>query len=1102
MIPMRFGAARLLAFLVALLLLAAVLPARADTPVSLFLSFRGNVNFTGTEEVLRTKNNNDPCSLVRYGTVIYANLTGIPSGATILSAQLYWAGSGNTPDYTVNFDGYDVTAPTKSSTTINRQYTSRAYANNTYYNYFSGAADVTNIVKKKGNGYYSFSNLRVENGSPWCAVQGVVGGFALVVVYSHPNEPFRMLNLYEGFQDFQNTSLKIDLGDFNVPNPLPSSVTGRIGHITWEGDQTLSQGGEDLLFNGYEMTDKYPNSSTWFNPPGNQFNSASNVTGDSTSYGIDFDIYTLKSPVIQPGQRTATTTYRSGQDLVILSAEIVAMPYVANADLALAMVRNGDLTAGTQSSYTLTVTNGGIDDETGPVTVVDTLPAGLRLDSAAGTGWTCTNVKSSTKTVVTCTQDGPVKAKAKMTPIVIKVTPSAAGNYTNSATVSGKTGDDNSANNTATNSATAASATVAASLVLTREACKVNDIIDGEGSACHSFTGPVTAASTRTVIYITSFSTNAQGEKVASKLGTADYALPVEFKFTCAPGLFTEIVYGNTKFACNSANFVTLNAMLKAGEASAVVSDGSALSFMYADVGRVGMTMRYAGATNPAVNFISRPSYIGIEAVERVSDGYADQQGISPNWAKPDIGFAKAGEPFTMRICARMVNGNCAPSFGFEPEAEDFEFKLDVFAVNLSGTPRLPIVSGTRNEDGEKIVDVQKIVSDAWLLEKQPDSDTEFVRGTGGYSNMYIATARWFEAGMLGITPRLTNYLATGQVGTDGGGGAAAARMSAGTRVVGRFYPDHFETSATSKLDCLAPMNCPVTPGAEVEGAVYSTQPFEFGIKAYGLPRDGAPSPLSLYQNQIIDTLKPRPLTLTASKTPSQAEAPALGAFTAPTGTQLTPPKAVNDYPEQKGLVAWTLGPPYDPAKRTVATWGAPTPVYLRASMKEFRGSKAGYTEETITSQTPAGAPAGSKYEDGLVVVAGRLYVDNVFGSELLRLPVPLAAQYWSGSAWSPSRNDDNVVASAVKPLSCTKAFAKNGVSGACASILQFVGSVGPVPLKGGKGILSLPSAPRGTRGSVDFTVDSSEAPWLPSTQARATFGLYRSPLIYLREVY
>jgi MSHA biogenesis protein MshQ len=59
-----------------------------------------------------------------------------------------------------------------------------------------------------------------------------------------------------------------------------------------------------------------------------------------------------------------------------------------------------------------------------------------------------------------------------------------------------------------------------------------------------------------------------------------------------------------------------------------------------------------------------------------------------------------------------------------------------------------------------------------------------------------------------------------------------------------------------------------------------------------------------------------------------------------------------------------------------------------------------------------------------------------------------------------------------------------------------------PVGLVHGKGRLILQAPARGTVGSVDYTLDSVDAPWLPSTQARATFGLYKSPLIYLREVY
>jgi hypothetical protein len=1091
---MHSTARRLLAFLAGLLLLACGLPARADTPVSLLLSFRGNVNFVGTEEVLRTKSNKDPCSLVKNGTVIKAALSGIPSGATILSAQLYWAGSGATGDYTVNFDGTDVTAPSKTATTANRQYIATATANNTTYTYFSGAADVTSIVKKKGNGSYSFSGLKVDNGNPWCAVQGVVGGFALVVIYSHPDEPFRMLNLYEGFQDFQNTSLKIDLGDFKVPDPLPAKVTGRVGHITWEGDQTLSQGGEELLFNDVEMvsTYPYPNQSYWFNPPGNQFNSASNVTGDATSYGIDFDIYTLASPTIKPGQRTATTTYRSGQDLVILSAEIVAMPYVANADLALAMTRSGDLTAGTQSSYTLTVTNGGVDDEMGPVTVVDTLPAGLKLDSASGTGWTCTNVKSSTNTVVTCTQDGPIKSGAKMSPIVIKVTPSAAGNYTNSATVSGKTGDDNSANNTATNAANAANPAAAATLVLTREACTVGAAIvsSDDEAGCHTFSGPVVAADGTTPIYVTNVAT-VSGQQVASKKGDTDTTVPVEFKFGCTPASTVGITYSKAAFTCNSTAWTSVQVKFLAGRASGLASDGSAPLFNYADVGRLTMSMRSGTTESPVANFVSRPSYIGFDTIERTSanGSYPDQKGDADSgWAKPDTGFVKAGEPFVMRICARMADKKCAPSFGLEAEAADFDFQLDLFAVNLKGTPKLPI---TKN-------DTDRLVREAFVI------DVKF-RRTSLYPNMYIAQARWFEAGMLGITPRLTEYLGTGQVGGSTAAPDQAGRLVAGTRVVGRFYPDHFVTDATAQLDCLPPMNCPTAPGLEVEGAVYSMQPFDFGIQAYGLPKtNGEASLLKLFQNQIIDPANPRPLTLTSAKAPNVSQSQNVGRFDSDPSAQLKPPATADDYPEQKGLATWRLGDKYDPANRTVNSWGAPTPVYLRASMKEFRGATGspGYTEENITSQTPATAAAGTRYEDGLLVVAGRLSVANVFGSDLLRLPVPLSAQYWSGSAWVPSSKDDNTVASSIKPVSCIRAFAKNLASGACKDTPLSVTGTVPVVLKAGKGILTLQAPARGTQGSVDYTVDSSEAPWLPSTQARATFGVYKSPLIYLREVY
>ena len=1094
--------------LLAMILLGAAPAAHADTPISLFQSFRGTVNFTGTEAVLRNNNNNNPCSLVATGTAVSASLSGIPSGATILSAQLYWAGSGTTPDYSVTLNGNTVEAPVKSATTITRRYVATSYANYTTYTYFSGAADVTAIVKNKGNGTYTFNDLKVDNGRPWCTVQGVVGGFALVVIYSHPDEPFRMLNLYEGFKDFQNSSLKIDLGDFKVPNPLPANVTGRVGHITWEGDSTLSQGGEDLLFNGYEMTDS-------LNPKGNQFNSASNIRNDKYSYGVDFDVYTLKSPVIQPGQITGTSVYQSGQDLVILSAEIVAMPYVANADLALSMTRSGDLTVGSSTDYTLTVTNVGIDAEVGPVKVVDTLPAGLKLVSTSGTNWYCTSaVQTSGQTVVTCTQNGPVKPGAKMTPLVIAVTPAETTSYTNSAVVSGVTGDDNSKNNSASNTSSSTDY-YGASVAFTKESCTPGQkiVTVPTDAGCHKFIGPVVAADTNTRIYITAVTVK-DGAQVATALDTKDNTLPIELRFSCLPNAGNvPISYaGLTNFDC-AGNPKTVNVKLPANKATGVLADNGVLGpFFYADVGRVSLSMRVYGTLMGTVNFISKPSEIRFRDIVRVSDDYQDPGGLSgsTNWAKPDIGFAVAGEPFLMRVGAMMADGKWAPSFGNEAaalkgvlpaESLDLDFELDYFAVNLKGSPKVGLFANTDTLAG--------VVQDALVLDKDA-AGQDFRRSTkAGLTNMFEVTARYFEAGNLAITPWLEDYLGTGQVG--GPSTSPMGSFMAGTRVVGRFYPDHFETTATANFVCPASMNCPAAAGASVNnGGTYSMQPFTFAVKAFGLPKPGGggPTPLALYQNIIIDPAKPRPLTLTASKAPNLSQAPGVGAFVTDPGTQLGWPTgaAANDFPDLGGTATWRLGAPYDPAKRSASTtWGAPTAVYLRAAMDEFRGAGTSSTKVTVSSLTPAGAAADTQYEGGLMVVAGRMFVPNVFGSDLMRLPVAVSAQYWNGSAWTISDfDDDSTVGSAIKPVakSCRQAFAVDA-TGTCKSAtpLALAGTY-PLRLTDGRGTLTLAAPARGTLGGVDYTFDNSAAPWLPSTQARATFGIYRSPLIYLREVY
>jgi uncharacterized repeat protein (TIGR01451 family) len=119
---------------------------------------------------------------------------------------------------------------------------------------------------------------------------------------------------------------------------------------------------------------------------------------------------------------------------------------VAAADLLLANTVNGALRVGSQGRYTLTVRNDGPDDTNAPVTVVDTLPAGLGLAAAdTSEGFTCTTAGQE----VSCTRAAAVATGSSAVVILsVNVGSAAFPTVTNSATVF-YAGDPDSSNNVA-----------------------------------------------------------------------------------------------------------------------------------------------------------------------------------------------------------------------------------------------------------------------------------------------------------------------------------------------------------------------------------------------------------------------------------------------------------------------------------------------------------------------------------------------------------------------------------------------------------------------------------------------------------------------------
>lgn len=741
---------------VLMLLLASVWQgAHADTEIRLLKSFIGKVNFVGTQKTIRNKGNNKACEVFSPTTDRTATLSGIPAGATILSAHLYWAGSGAKADNGVLLDGVQVSAP------ADRQYTSSTIGNG--FDYFAGAADVTEQVTKKRNADYTFSGLTVSIGKPYCAVEGVLGGFSLLVIYSDEKETFRLLNLYEGLRFTRYNGVTLNLSGFRVPNPI-GAATGRIGHITWEGDGSLDGSGETLTFNDYQMTDR-------MNPAGNQFNSQSNINGDNRSYGIDFDAYTVGSPVIKPGDTTASTSYESGQDLVLLNAEIVALPNVPMADLSIEMTRNNEMALGQEVGYSITVTNNGPSGATNPTVVTNTLPAELKYLSSAGVGWAC----SVAGQVVTCSHSSSLASGAALPALTITATVVAKGTIVNSAVASGKEFDPEQANNTATAKGTVAGGS---SYKFTHGECRSGTAFGHPDQTCTDVLPTVTAGVAST-IHITAMSDGVPTMLSADKttLVKMSFALschkPSKWAGVSASYAGTALkacaIDGNDPAEWSPVKDVSV----PAGSASAPAT------FAYDDVGRIQLFLRAEGATGlgTALPFVSVPYEI------RVTNAAFKDTPIDQS-APP---FVPAGAPFDVTVGAYNAHGQPTPNFGAEGTAAfalpSVERGAPPGSLAEQAMTKLPVLEGA----------------------------LEGINGGTAAGKLKID-----EVGVVKLTPALAPALYLG------------LPVKATPAYAGRFYPAYFLASAR-QMDCLPRMLC----SADVSTAAYAKQPLIATVTAH-----------------------------------------------------------------------------------------------------------------------------------------------------------------------------------------------------------------------------------------------------------------------------
>ena len=337
-----------------------------------------------------------------------------------------------------------------------------------------------------------------------------------------------------------------------------------------------------------------------------------------------------------------------------------------------------------------------------------------------------------------------------------------------------------------------------------------------------------------------------------------------------------------------------------------------------------------------------------------------------------------------------------------------------------------------------------------------------------------VTNLAWDEVGIITLTPAVADgdYLGVGNVT-----GTTSAN-------IGRFVPDHFRITAGTPLGaCSAAtsyfgqdgITTPFTLKAE-NAANATTQNYTGSFAKLGLT--------SWSGYAFSATGMPAGSVLAASAT-------------APTGS-------------------WSLGLASVSARHQISrptALAGETAVTLSAAPADSDGV-------TMTA-TALGASTALRY--------GRLRLSNAFGSASAALQVPVAADYWSGSAWLPNTAD-----------SCTTLVAANvamsNPRNALGNVSTATSSASAVTLSAGQGVLTLGTpSPSGSSLTLDLalnlgstTADAScqaahptttgaAKPWLRSRNgscsaaydsdpsARASFGVF-SPesrkTVHVREIF
>ncbi|MDD4929945.1 MAG: hypothetical protein PHP85_11760 [Gallionella sp.] len=708
---------------------------------------------------------------------------------------------------------------------------------------------------------------------------------------------------------------------------------------------------------------------------------------------------------------------------------------VGSTDLGMSMTSSGTFSPGNYVSYTMTVTNLGPNDDPGPVTITDTLPAGLTY-AGGSAGWTC----SAAGQTVTCIQTGilAVGASTSLTVTATVDATASAGVITNTAYVGGGANDAVLANNTATHSDTI----FIPGYVFVNKPCALNGVAVGAGSQCAPVTwSPQTAGTPQANVYIAAVN----GANVPIQLNAANpVTVNMQFALSCVNPVADAGIQAT--FSASTLPLCEANGAMPATWSTGVdlifaagTPSAGPFSFNYDDVGSIELFVRNSQVTTQQGRsgiFVVKPAsflltHIKCTTVDTANcgTGALAKSGENPKAATADgATFIRAGHPFSVTVMALNSTGNRTPNYGHEISPEGVRLTP---ALVLPATGNNPAVSGTFGAFGVS---------------------------TNGEATGSAFT--WSEAGIITLTPSVAdrNYLGAGDVtGTP-------------SENIGRFYAAKFGLSGnsiTNRSDlCPAATACP-------SAFTYMNEQINAVFTLTAEATDG-----TRLQNYTDSFAKFDPV----------AGALNLGVIdNSPVRTPLSGRISTAGLPAATGQFLSGCTP--SPACLGTANVTAPFMITRGAGADgpysaldiginpvDSDGAVLAYDLDTVMAGAPNHARIGRTE-----VRHGRLNMTNAYGSGLLNLTLPLTVQYWNGTAYVTNTGDS--ISQANISLSNPNAWTTNI-------------AVSPVTFAQGQGDILL-SAPGGDNsGNVEVT--ASAYSYLPSSSARATFGVYGEKNVFI----